>query len=261
MVVEFPPGDATPMFRIPGVEKLLILSVAVIVLGSTTVKFLTLMFVLPLIPVSPVAPWKLVPVRVTLRLKLKAGLRVADVGLMEATVGVPPAAVTVNAPGAVAFPLGVATVTFLAVSPALAVIVKVAVTVVEFTTTKLLTLMPLPDTLTAIAPVRLLPVRVTLTALPRAPVLGATEASVGVPPPAAVTVNVTVLVSPAGVVTVTVLAVAAAPVVIVKLAVTVVAVGVPVMTAVTPVPDTVTAVAPVKLVPVRVTAKAAPPRK
>jgi hypothetical protein len=71
-------------------------------------------------------------------------------------------------------------------------------------------------------------------------------------------VNVTVFVVPAGVTTLTLRAVAAAAVVIVQFAVTVVAVGVPVMGQVTPVPETLTAVAPVRLVPVRVTGTVVP---
>jgi len=46
----------------------------------------------------------------------------------------------------------VVTVTFLAVRPAPAVMVKVAVTVVSFTAAKLLTLTPRPDTVTPVAP-------------------------------------------------------------------------------------------------------------
>ena len=63
---------------------------------------------------------------------------------------------------------------------------------------------------------------------------------------------------PPGVVTVTVLDVARASLAITQDALTVVAVGVPVMVQVTPAPDTVTAVAPVRLVPVRVTETVVP---
>ena len=59
---------------------------------------------------------------------------------------------------------------------------------------------------------------------------------------------------PVGVVTLTVRAVFAAAAVIVQFAVTVVIVGVPVIAHVTPVPLTVTAVAPSRKLPVRVTA-------
>jgi hypothetical protein len=67
-------------------------------------------------------------------------------------------------------------------------------------------------------------------------------------------VNVTVLLGPPGVVTLTVWAPSVAVDVIVQFAVTVVAIGVPVIAQVTPLADTVTAVAPVRLVPVRVSA-------
>jgi len=76
-------------------------------------------------------------------------------------------------------------------------------------------------------------------------------------PCGAVTVNVTVLLVPPGVVTLTVLAPSAAVAAIVKVVVTVVAVTVK-APAVTPVPDTVTAVAPVRFVPVKVTVPVVP---
>jgi hypothetical protein len=73
------------------------------------------------------------------------------------------------------------------------------------------------------------------------------------------TLNATVLLVPPGLmVTVTVLAPSAAPTVIAQFALTVVAVELPVMLQVTPAPDTVTAVAPVKPVPDRVTGTAVP---
>ena len=54
--------------------------------------------------------------------------------------------------------------------------------VVSFTTTRLLTAIAfaaVPDTVTAVAPVRFVPVRVTETAWPRLAELGAIDASVG----------------------------------------------------------------------------------
>ena len=112
--------------------------------------------------------------------------------------------------------------------------------------------MPFPDTFTAVAPVRLVPVRITGTVVPWAPEVGLIEVSVG-----PCTVNVTVLVVPMGVVTLTVLAPVVAAAVMAQFALTVVAVDVmPVH--VTRVPDTVTAVAPVRLVPVRVTGTVVP---
>ena len=72
-------------------------------------------------------------------------------------------------------------------------------------------------TITTADPVfRLVPVRVTTTALPRAPVVGVIEVSVG---EGASTVNVTALVVPPGVVTVTLLAFGVAPFEIMKVAV------------------------------------------
>ena len=116
------------------------------------------------------------------------------------------------------------------------------------------TFMPFPDTFTAVAPVRLVPVRITGTVVPWAPEVGLIEVSVG-----PCTVNVTVLVVPMGVVTLTVLAPVVALAVITQLALTVVAVGGgAMMVHVTPVPDTVTSVAPVRLVPVRVTGTVVP---
>ena len=78
------------------------------------------------------------------------------------------------------------------------------------------------------------------------------------PSVAPVTWNATLLLVPPSVVTATVLDVCKAVLAIAQFAVTVVAVGVPVMVQVTPAPDTVSAVAPVRLVPVRVTETVVP---
>src|SRR5436853_1239498 len=75
-------------------------------------------------------------------------------------------------------PPGVVTLTVLAERVAVAVIVKVVVTVVEVTV-KAPTVTPVPETFTDVAPVRFVPVRVTGTAVPRAPDAGAIEVSVG----------------------------------------------------------------------------------
>lgn len=64
-------------------------------------------------------------------------------------------------------PPGVVTLTVLVETVAVAEIVKVAVTVVELTTVMLLTPMPVPDTVTADVPVRLVPLSVTGTTVPR----------------------------------------------------------------------------------------------
>jgi hypothetical protein len=135
--------------------------------------------------------------------------------------------------------------------------VQFAVTVVAVGVPVIAQVTPLADTFTAVAPVRLVPVRVTPTFL--LPMVGCTadvgeiEVSVGAGTDAS-TVNVWVLLVPPGVVTLTVWAPSVAVDVIVQFAVTVVAIGVPVIAQVTPLADTVTAVAPVRLVPVRVSA-------
>lgn len=93
---------------------------------------------------------------------------------------------TVNVTALLVAPFAV-TVTFLAPAVAVAEIVNVAVTVVLLTTTTLVTPMPVPETVTAVVPVRLVPVRVTLLmTVPREPELGAIEVSVGVATPAPV---------------------------------------------------------------------------
>jgi hypothetical protein len=157
-------------------------------------------------------------------------------------------------------PPGVTTVTFLVDRGAVGDMVKVAVTVVEFTTDTLLTVIPLvnPDIFTAVAAVRLVPVRVTGTAAPRLPELGAIEDRVGAG--GVVTVNVTALLVPPAATTVTFLVARGALAAIVKVAVTVVAFTTDTLLTVIPLvnPDIFTAVAPVRLVPVRVTGTAVP---
>ena len=98
----------------------------------------------------------------------------------------------------------------------------VAVIVVEFTTVKPLMVVPPPDTLIEVAPVRLLPVKVTGTAVVPVvgcvPELGLIEVSVAPVAAEAATVNVTEA-CPVGVVTVTALAEAEANAEIVNVAV------------------------------------------
>jgi hypothetical protein len=173
--------------------------------------------------------------------------RTPELGVIDDTVGAS-GFTTVNVTALVA-PAGVLTVTFLGESVAVGVIVKVAVTVVAFTAVKALTVTPVPVTVIAVAPVRPAPLMVTGTLVPRAPVGGATEVSVG-----PVTVKV-VLADPPGVVTVTVLAERVA--VAVKVRFRVMLVGEttvidPIVTS--PLPGSVTVVpVAVKLVPVIVT--------
>jgi len=148
----------------------LTVKVAVTVVAFTTVKLLTLT------PepdtVTPVADPNPVPVIVT-------GTEVPRTpvfGDTPVTVG----GATVNVT-ALLVPPAVVTVTFLVLSVALLAIVKVAVTVVELTTVTPLTVMPFPETVTAVTPERFVPVRVTGTLLFRPLVLGFIEVRVGWP--------------------------------------------------------------------------------
>jgi hypothetical protein len=111
-------------------------------------------------------------------------------------------------------PIEVVTVTVLPVRAAPAPIVNVAVTVLSFTTVRPLTVMPPPDTFTAVAPVSPVPLSVTGTLVARWPEVGLIDASVG-----PVTVNVTLPVVPPDVLMVTFLAVSAAVFEMVKVAV------------------------------------------
>src|SRR4029077_8271089 len=144
-------------------------SVAVVVLLMVAVIVVALTKVMPLIVTPAAVPAgmltvdvvvKLVPVKVT----FTDVPRSSEAGAMDVSVGAT-AAVTVNVTGpSVAAPT--VTVTFLAVADAPDEMVKVAVTVVALAATKLLTVMPPPDTLTAVAPVRPVPVMVTFTTEP-----------------------------------------------------------------------------------------------
>ena len=75
---------------------------------------------------------------------------------------------TVNVTLLLVPPLELTVWTFLAVCPAPAVIVKVAVTVESFTTVTALAVTPVPDITIEVVPVRKLPVRVTGKLEPRA---------------------------------------------------------------------------------------------
>ena len=144
-------------------------------------------------------------------------------------------------------PIAVVAVTFLAPVAAVAVIAQLALMVVLLDpVTEQVT--PAPDTVTAVAPLRSTPERVSGTVVPRTAAVGATESN------CPVTVNVVVAVPP-GVVTVTVLAVIAAPVPMVKVVVMEVPAGFTVnVPGVTPPPFTLRVVpVVVKLAPVIVT--------
>jgi len=155
-------------------------------------------------------------------------------------------------------PPGVVTFTVLAESPALVVMVNVVVIVVELATVMAPMLTPDPDTATVVpVAAMLLPVSVTGTGVPRRPVAGATEVSVGTGGPT--TVKVTVLLVPPGVVvTLTFRALIVAVAEIASVAVTVASLTTIRLLYVTPVLDTVIAVAPVRPLPLRVTGTLVP---
>jgi hypothetical protein len=193
---------------------------------------------------------KFVPVRVT----GTAVPRRPDTGLIAVSVGAG-GATTVNGRVLVS-PAGVERLTFLTPVGALGPMLKVPVTVVEFTTTKLVAVMRLPNPFPIVAPVRFVPVKVTLTLVPCAPVLGAIEVRVGPN-----TVNVTALLVPFGVVTVTFLVVSPAVVVIEKVAMISESLTTVIEVTVTPAPETFTEVAPARAtrsLPIKVTATFVP---
>jgi hypothetical protein len=201
-------------------------------------------------PFNPVAPARLLPAKVTTMVVEPVAGRVTDNGEIDVSVG----PCTVNGTLLLGGVPGLVTVTFLAVVAAPAVMVKVALMVVAFTTVSPLTVIPPPGTLIAVTPVRLVPVRVIGTALPRTPVGGAIEVNVGAGK--VTTVKVTALLVPPlpGAVTVTFLAEPVATLESVKVAVTEVSLTTLKPLTVTPPPETLIAVVPVRPVPVRVTA-------
>ena len=112
--------------------------------------------------------------------RVRTPTTVVSVPLVAAVkLNVPCGAVTVNVT-VLLVPAGVVTLTVLAERVAVFEIVKVVVTVVELTVNAP-TVIPVPDTFTAVAPVRFVPVKVTGTMVPRAPDVGAMEVSVGGP--------------------------------------------------------------------------------
>ena len=140
-----------------------------------------LLTVMPPPAATAVAPARLTPVMVT----GTAVPRAPDVGVIAVTI----APVTVNAKGKVTLPSGVATVTFLVVSAAVAEIAQLAVTVVTLGVTAA-QVMPAPM-VTAVASCRPSPLIVTGTVVFRTPMVGLIDASDGpstVNAPPAVTV-------------------------------------------------------------------------
>ena len=176
-------------------------------------------------------------------------------GVGPVNAGVPP--VTVNG-SVLLVPPGVVRPRFLIPSGAAREMLRVACTDVGEITVRLVTGISAPIPVTANVPVRLVPVNVTVTAVPRAPEVGVIDVNVGAG--GAVTVKVTGLLTPPGVETVTFLAVVAAVTAIVNVAVTEVALTGTRLLTVIPAPDTLTAKAPVRFVPVRVTGTTVPRR-
>jgi len=173
VVVAEPPGVVTVTVRVETVAPEVMVSevVRIVPVGSTV----TLPTVTPVPETATVVPVavKLAPVIVTGTVVFRTPV----LGTIVDTVGAA-GTTTVNVTALVT-PAGVVTVTFLAVSPAVAVMEKVAVTVVLFTALKLPTVMPAPETVIAVAPVSPVPLMVTGTLVPRAPVAGVIEVSTG----------------------------------------------------------------------------------
>lgn len=150
-------------------------------------------------------------------------------------------------------PIGVLTLTLRFESVAPLEITKLAVMVVEPVTTRFVAWMPPPETDIPVAPVRFVPVRVTGTVVPCVPAVGLIDVRVG-----PVTAKDTVFELPMGVVTLTLRDETEALDASVKVAVTLVLLVAETLLTVTPLPDTTTAVAEDRFVPVSVTGKLVP---
>jgi hypothetical protein len=244
-----PPAVATVTLRTVVAAAELIVNVAV---KDVEFKTLTALPVTPVpLTVTVVAPeMKLVPVKVTVGEKpamLEFGDTLVSVGAGGRTVNV----------CALLVPPAVVTVTLRAVVAAAESIMNVAVKDVPLETLTVFPVTPVPLIVTVVAPMmKLVPVKVTPGAAPTTPVFGETALRVG---GAGRTVNVCEPLVPAAVVTVTPRAVVAAAGSIVNVAVKDVVVETLTAVPVTPVPLTVTVVAPeIKLVPVNVTVGEAP---
>ncbi len=131
-----------------------------------------------------------------------------------------------------------------------------AVMVVEFTTVTLLADTPLPEMLSVAGAVKLDPVSVTVTVVPRLPVFGESLLSTGLA--GAVTVKACAPLVPAEVFTVTLRAPVEAPAPIVNVAVILLALATATFETVTPEPLTVTEAPEMKLDPVSVTGTLVP---
>lgn len=164
-----PFGVLTVMLCAPSEVAGAMLSVAVTVVALTATKLVTVMLVDPG-AFTAVAPVRSAPVRVT----FTALPRTPVLGEIEVSAG----PVTVKVTALLVEP-AVVTVTFLAPSAAVDEMVKVAVTVLASTLVMPLTTTPPPGTATVEVPARLVPIRVTVKEVPRAPVFGEIELSVG----------------------------------------------------------------------------------
>ena len=210
-----PPVVLTVTFLELRVAPFVILKVAVICVPAAFT--LTPWKVTPPPVIAMLAPVRLVPCSVT-------GTFVPcvpDAGLIEVSVG--GGAATANVTGLLVAPPALRTVTFRFENVAVEEMVRVVVTVVPAVfTVGVLAVTPVPDTFTAVAPVRLVPVMVTGTLVPRWPEVGAIEVKCGL-----TTVNALfrVFVFPLIVVTVMLLALAVAFGAMVKIAETLVSVN------------------------------------
>jgi hypothetical protein len=168
MIVQLAPGLTTePEAHVPPVIEKVPTAGPTLVIDGTAVRVS-----------GPVALIALLTVMVPFFVVVVAGVVVRPgVGAEMATV----APVTWKGTVSVVGPIGVLTMTFLVVvSEAPAVITQDAATVVAFGGGAVsVQVMPPPLMDTAVAPVRFVPVRVTGTVVPRSPLVGEIEVSVG----------------------------------------------------------------------------------
>ena len=171
---DVPPGVVTVTFTLPGpaVSGMVNVVLSCVALSTQTVPTVTPPAIFTVVPLVV----KLVPVRVTETVEPtlpKLGLMVLRVGI-EGTC-----TVNVTVP---LVPFGVLMRTVCAPVVVVGAIVKVAVTCVELTTTGVVEVMLVPEKRIPFAPVRLVPVSVTLTELPLSPEFGLIEVNVGTAP-------------------------------------------------------------------------------
>jgi len=179
-----PPGVVTVMVRLPCAAAAVMLNVAVIWVVPVITMFEA---VIPAPALMLVAPFKLVPVRVTLLREVPAGW---DAGLMLVSVGTMPNVT------ALLVPFGFVTEMAVVVAPA--VVTTVALICVSLTIAKTLALTPEPTPkFSEVVPVKPRPASVTGTVTPAPTALGVTVFSSGA---RANTVRVTGVVVPPGVV-------------------------------------------------------------